>query len=171
MTSKQFLEQSIRIANDIKAHCAELAYLHEVSLATGAIRYDTDKVIHSITEAKFERPVLRIKDLEDEVKDEIRELLVDHEEIRKAIAQIEDQDVRTVIRYKYLANIEIDVIAYRMNISRRTVTRRLELGYAEVARITGYPAPIRPRLPAEERHGDARRILRDYFEEDDYERE
>lgn len=166
MTSKQFLEQGIVISQQIRAHLAELEMLREVATATGAIRYDTDKVIHSVTEARYEKPIIRAVDLENKVKEEIRSLLADHEEIRKTISQISDPDVQNVVRFRYLGDVGIDIIAYRLNISRRTVMRRLELGYAEVARITGYPAPIRNRLPAEERHGDAKRIMRDYFEEE-----
>ena len=167
MTSKQFLEQGILIARQIRAHVAELEMLREVATATGAIRYDTDKVIHSVTEARYERPVIRLADLENEVRDEINDLLEEHKEIRDVVKQIDDVDIRNVIRMRYLSGLDVDIIAYRLNISRRTVTRRLELGYSDVARITGYPAPIRPRLPAEERHGDARRIMRDYFGEEE----
>lgn len=167
MTSKQFLEQGIQIARQIKAHLAELEMLREVATATGAIRYDTDKVIHSVTEARYERPVIRVVDLENTVRQEIRSLIDDVDEIRKAVALIEDTEVQNVIRMRYLADVEIDVIASRLNISRRTVMRRLDLGYAEIAKITGYPAPVRKRLPAEERHGDAKRIMREYYENND----
>ena len=167
MTSKQFLEQGITIARQIRAHVAELEMLREVATATGAIRYDTDKVIHSVTEARYERPIIKVVDLENMVRDEIHGLLEDHEEIRKAVAQITDPDIQNVIRMKYLADVDIDVIAGRLSISRRTVMRRLELGYVEVAKITGYPAPVRNRLPAEERHGDAKRMMREYFEEEE----
>lgn len=167
MTSKEFLEQEVVIIRQIRAHVAELEMLREVATATGAIRYDTDKVIHSVTEARYEKPVIRAVDLENMVKDEIRELLDDHEDVRKVVGQITDPDIQNVLRMKYLADVEVDVIAGRLNISRRTVMRRLELGYEEVAKITGYPAPIRNRLPAEERHGDARRIMRDYFGEEE----
>ena len=165
MTSKQFLEQAISLEHHIKAHLSELDNLHAVATATGAIRYDTDKVISSVTEARYEKPVIRAADLENQVRAEIRELLEDLDEIRKAIALISDEDIQDVVRMRYLGDVEIDIIAYRLKISRRTVMRRLELGYSDVAKITGYPAPIRNRLPGEERHGDAKRILRDYFEE------
>ena len=163
MTSKQFLEQAINIEHDMIAHLSELDNLHLIAGATGAIRYDTDKVIHSVTEARFERPIIRAADLENVVRDEIHELLEDLAEIREKVAQIDDLDVRDVIRMRYLGNDEPDVIACKLKISRKTVLRRLERGYSEMAKITGYPAPVRNRLPAEERHGDAKRILRDYY--------
>ena len=166
MTSKQFLEQGVRLTRSIRAHLAEAEMLRAVATATGAIRYDTDKVISSVTEARFERPIIKAVDLENAVRSEIRTLLDDLGEIREAVALIEDPDVQNVIRFRYLADTEIDVIAYKLNISRRTVMRRLELGYQEIEKITGYPAPVRNRLPAEERHGDAKRIMRDYFEEE-----
>ena len=164
MNSKQFLEREIRIAQDLLAHHAELQYLNEVKTATGAIRYDTDKVIHSVTEARYERPVIKLADLEEEVKQEIRVLLDQHKKVRDVIKKIEDTDIRNVLRMRNLGGLDIDIIAYRLNVSRRTITRRLELGYVIVAKITGYPAPVRNRLPAEERHGDAKRIMREYYE-------
>ena len=167
MTSKQFLEQAIITARQIKAHLAELEMLREVATATGAIRYDTDKVIHSVTEARYERPIIRVVDLENSVRQEIRSLIDDVEEIRKAVALVDDLEVQNVLRMRYLADVEIDAIAGRLHISRRTVLRRLDIGYAEIAKITGYPAPLRNRMPAEERHGDAKRIMREYYENND----
>ena len=167
MTSKQFLEQAVKIARHIIAARSELEMLREVAKATGAIRYDTDKVIHSVTEARFERPTIRLVDLQNEVKDDIQGYLDDHEEIRKAIAQIEDPDVRDVVRMMYLGGMEVDVIAFQLKVSKRTVWRRLERGWSDIAKITGYPAPVRNRLPAEERHGDAKRLLREYYREEE----
>ena len=167
MTSKKYLEQAIRLAKNMVARRAEIDMFRTVARATGAIRYDTDKVVHSVTEARFERPTIRAADLESAMVDEYRELLEDWDEVRKVIAQIEDEDVQNVLRMKYLGNVEVDVIACRLKISRRTVWRRMELGWSEVARITGYPAPARNRLPAEERHGDAKRLLREYYESEE----
>ena len=164
MTSKQFLEQAIRLAKNMVAHRAEIDMFRTVARATGAIRYDTDKVIHSVTEARFERPTIKAADLENEMVDEYRELMEDWDEVRKVIAQITDEDVQNVVRMKYLGGSEVDVIAYKLKISRRTVMRRLDQGYLEVAQITGYPAPARHSIPAEEKHEDAKRILREYYE-------
>lgn len=166
MTSKEFLEQGIKIAQDIDAHNSEQDALHKIALATGAIRYDTDKVIHSITEARFERPIICAVDLENTVKNEIRRLIHEHNRIREAVNQIKDANIRNVIRMRYLGWEKVDVIACKLKISKKTVLRRLDIGYQEIARITGYPAPVRSRLPAEERHADSKRLLREYYKEE-----
>ena len=166
MTSKQYLEQLLKLSRQMVSHRAEIEKLRTEASASGAIRYDTDKVVHSNTEARFERPTIRAVYLENAMRQEYADLLAEWNDIRKVVAQITDTDVQSVIRMRYLACAEVDVIAYALKLSKKTVMRRLEQGYSEVAKITGHPAPVRKRLPAEERHGDAKRLMRDYFREE-----
>ena len=165
MTSKQYLEQLPKLSRQLISRRAEVIRLREEASASGAIRYDTDKVVHSNTEARFERPTIRAVDLENTMREEYQELFEEWNEMRKVVAQITDTEVQSVVRMRYLACQDIDVIAYALKVSKKTVTRRLEQGYSEVARITGYPAPARHRLPAEERHADAKRLMQEYFAE------
>ena len=167
MDAKQFLMQAIFIAEDHQAHMEELATLQELALACGAINYDHDRVISSLPQsARFEGRVIRLVDVIAECRQELNQLIGKHKEIRDVIAQVEDEQAQAALRMRYLARMEVDVIASKTKTSKRTVLRRLERGENEVARITGLDAPVKQRMPARERHKISREILREYSRND-----
>lgn len=162
MNSKQFLEQSIVISRDIQAHLEELERLDALSTATGAIRYDNDRVTGSAPQsARFENIVVRLADIQREVKREVWDLLDAHREIRDVIAQVKDDDVRSVLRMKFLAIKSVSEIAAAFRISKPTVFKRLDAGYEAVAEITGYPAP--PRQRPTNKHETARHMMKEVY--------
>ncbi len=166
MNAKEYLEQAIVLSHDIRAHLDELENLNELSTASGAIRYDNDRVTGSApSSAKWENVVVRLVDLENEIRKEVCELLDKHREIRDIIAQVEDADARAVLRMKYLALKSNNEIAAEMYCSKSTVLRRLDIGFQEVAKLTGYPAPPVFRMPARDRHPGSIRIIREYYDE------
>ena len=166
MNSKEFLEQAINLNRDIKAHLAELERLNEISTASGAIRYDNDRVTGSAPRsAKFENAVVRLVDLQNEIREEVFRLLDRHREIRDVIAQVQDQEARTLLRMKYLVDRTIDEIVQELHYSKSTVLRRMEIGYLEVAKLTGLDAPPIQRMPARDRHRASKRIMHAYSRE------
>ena len=167
MNAKEYLEQVIVISQTIRSLIAEADTLRELSLASGAIRYDNDRVTGSAPQsAKFEGQIVKLVDLQDEIQKDINEQIALHKEIRDVIAQIEDESVRNIIRMRFLAMKRIEEIAGQMQMAQRTVIRKLEAGYHEVSLITGYPEPPRRNQTAD-RHADSRRILRAWKQETD----
>ena len=165
MDAKEFLLQANIIARDIDAHCAELDRLRALAEICGAINYDHDRVITSMPQsARFEGKVIRLVDIIAECRKEIDELIAVHSGIRNVIAQVEDEEVQAALRFRYLAGLEVDMISGRMQVSVSTVKRRLADGEDAVARITKLPAPPRQRMPAQERHHESRRIMKEFFE-------
>jgi predicted transcriptional regulator len=106
--------------------------------------------------------VIRLVDMENQIRKEIGELLKKHKEIRDVIAQVDDLQTRAVLRMRFLIRKPIDEIASEMQITKRTVIRRLEMGYHDVSLITGYPEPPKKKMPARDRHADSRRMLREF---------
>lgn len=168
MNSKQFLEQVIEIANEIRSLWAELDTLREISTASGAINYQNDRVISSVPQtAPFENTVVRLADLENEIRKEIAHQLQKHKRVRHVIGRVQDPSVRAVLRLRYLVNDPVEVCAVKLGISKSTVLRRLEAGYEAVAEITGYPAPPKLRMPAQPRHQISREIFMKLEEQND----
>lgn len=164
MNSKEYLEQAITLSREIMANIAELERLQIISTASGAISYENDRVTGSAPQsARFENAVVRLVDLEQEIRKELVELFDRHREIRDVIMRVEDPDVRAVLKMKYLAMKSIRRIATEMFISKSAVQRLMEAGYDEVAKITGLPAPPVWKPPARDRHADSVRIMRDYY--------
>lgn len=166
MNAKEYLEQAIHLSAEIRSMVEELEMLKEVSTASGAIKYDNDRVVGSAPQsAQFENAVVRLVDLENEVRSELNALLEKHSEIRKTIGMVADDQVRTVLRLVYLVGRSMDAVAVQLNVSKRTVMRRLDVGYEAVAVLTGYPAPLKQKMPAKDRHHMAREMLKEVYHE------
>lgn len=164
MNSKEYLEQAIALSHEIRAQLAELQRLDDLKLGAGAIRYDNDRVTGSAPRsAKFEDTVVRLVDLQNDIRNEVAGLLDQHQEIRDVVAKVPDPEARAVLRMKYLALKSINEIAVELYCSKSTVFRRLETGYMEVSKLTGLPVPPMQRMPARDRHRASKRLLRSYY--------
>ena len=166
MNSRQWLEQVLILEQTMRANRSEYDWLEAVSTASGAINYQNDRTIGSApTSSRFESAVINKEYLRKVIEEEYDQLLKMHTDIRKVIFAVADADAQNALRMKYLSNKDLDLIAYEYHVSRKTIERRLDRGYIEVARLTGYPAPIKQRMPAQERHHIARTILKEVYEE------
>lgn len=165
MNAKQYLEQVIKIEDCMIAKHDEMEWLQAVSTASGAINYENDRTIGSApTSSRFENAVIRKEDLRNEILKEYDELLKKHQEIRKVILAVEDVDAQNALAQYYLCRKEEDVIASKFHVSKKTIQRRLERGYTEVSKLTGYPVP---RMPARPRHPIARQMMKEVYGNDD----
>ena len=161
MNAKQYLEQTWKLNDSMTAKIDEWEYLNEVQGAFGAIRYDNDRTTGSApSSAKFEDITVKKTDLETDIKREYYSLLDKHAEIRKVILAVEDIDVQNALAEYYLCHKTEDVIAAKFHVSKKTIQRRLERGYTEVSKLTGYPVP---RMPARPRHPIAREHLTEVY--------
>lgn len=164
MNSKQFLEQAVRIANEISALWDELDTVRATVSATGPLIRDTPRSDNPPQSAPFENPAVRLADLEQEIRKDIARLLQKHKRIRHVVGHIQDDRVKAVLRRVYLCREPIEVCAVKLQVSKRTVLRRLDAGYEAVAEITGYPAPPK-QTPARDRR--YRELIRALEEQND----
>lgn len=168
MNSEEYLMQGIKIAHALAGLFEERKRLAEMSTATGGFKYDHEPVMGSKPQsARFENYSVSKVDLENEVEADIQHYFELHSDIRHVISQVEDMDVQTILRKRYLVDIPIDVIAAQFHVSRKTIERRLDRGYEEVAKLTGYPAPPKQKMPARERHHIARQMMKEVYVEND----
>lgn len=168
MNSEQYLMQAVRLAHALAGLLKEKERLKELSTATGGFRYSPDPVISNRPQsARFEDYSVSKVDLENEVEDDIRHYWELHSEIRHVIGQVEDLEVQTILRLRYLVDVPLDVIAAQFHVSRKTIERRLDRGHDAVAEITGFDAPPKQRMPAREReHAIAREMLKEVYKDD-----
>ena len=163
MNSKQYLEQVLKIEDAMTAKRDEKERLDALSTASGAIRYDNDRTTGSAPQsARFENVTVSKVDLENEIAKEYAALLAKHAEIRKVILAVEEMDVQNVLAEYYLCRKTEEVIAVKFHVSKKTIQRRLDRGYVEVSKLTGYPAPA-PRMPARPRHPIARQMMKEVY--------
>lgn len=171
MNSEQYLLQAVQLAHTLTSLNKEKQRLAELSTATGGFNYSQDMVIGSKPQsARFENYSVSKVDIENEIEDDIRHYWKLHSEIRHVISQVEDLEVQSILRLRYLTDTPVDVIASQFHVSRKTIERRLDKGFEEVAMITGCPVPPKQRMPAREReHTIAREMLKEVYQ--DVERE
>ena len=161
MNAKQYLEQTWKLLDSLTAKRDEWEFLETVSTASGAINYENDRTVGSApSSARFENVTVKKADLENDIKRERQELLEKHAEIRKVILAVEDMDVQNALAEYYLCHKTEDVIASKFHVSKKTIQRRLERGYTEVSKLTGYPVP---RMPARPRHPIARQMMKEVY--------
>lgn len=164
MNSKQYLEQVLKVEDAMIAKVNEKDWIQEVSTASGAINYENDRTIGSApTSSRFENALIRKVDLENQIAEEYGRLLRIHTEIRKVILAVEDIDAQNALAQYYLCRKTEDVIAGKFHVSKKTIQRRLDRGYEEVAKLTGYPAPPKQKMPARERHHIARDMMKEVY--------
>lgn len=172
MNSEEYLMQGIKIAHALAGLFEERNRLKEMSTATGGFKYDHEPVMGSKPQsARFENYSVSKVDLENEVEADIQHYFELHSDIRHVISQVEDMDVQTILRKRYLVDIPIDVIAAQFHVSRKTIERRLDKGHDAVAEITGYPAPVKQRMPARERQHIAREMMKEVYTDAERKRE
>ena len=167
MNSVEYLSQAVSLARAMASLMAERDRLSELSTATGGFRYEQDPVKGSSPQsARFENYSVRKVDIENEIEADLQQYWILHSNIRHTIAKVKALNVQTVLRYRYLVGLPVDVIASKLNCSRKTIERRLADGHDAVAELTGYSAPMRQRMPAQERHHIAREMMREVYGEE-----
>ena len=72
-------------------------------------------------QCKFSYIVEQIIDLENKIKEEIREYIAETTRIREAINQVENPTYKAFLKYRYLENMTYNQIAEKMGYSERQI--------------------------------------------------
>lgn len=124
MTAKQYLKQAYRLNELINSDLEEVAQLRDFSTSISSPSFDSEPVSGSRPqEAKFEKAVLKIIDLESKINAEIDSYVNLKAEIRETINQLDDADEKLLLRYRYINFFTWEDIAEKMNVSIRTIHR------------------------------------------------
>lgn len=140
MNTEEYLKQGIKITHALAGLIKEKERLTELSTSTGGFKYSNEPSNSNKPQsAKFENYSVSKVDLLNEVEKDILQYWQMHSEIRNTIKQVEDLDIQTALRMRYLVDMTIEEIAKHYHVSRKTIERRLNKGHIEVSKITGYP--------------------------------
>ena len=122
MTSKEYLSQAFIVDVDINTKLDQLDRLN--ALATKATTTFSEVPFTGTPDPhRREDIIVKIIDLEDRIKEEMRRLVDLKSDIMTAIAKIEEPEQRIVLEKRYLEFKKWEDIAVEMNRSLRSIYR------------------------------------------------
>ena len=72
----------------------------------------------------IERPMDKVLEIDAEINREIDELQIVHQEIRETLNQLEDENLKLLMEYRYIDGMTWEQIAVKMNYCWRQVCRK-----------------------------------------------
>ncbi|MBR5305951.1 MAG: hypothetical protein IKU47_03420 [Oscillospiraceae bacterium] len=126
MTAKQYLRQGYKLNERIQDKQERLAQFKELAISIGAMDYSKDRVQGgSGTDAPFENQIIKVVDLEAEIKADIKRLCELQVEISNAVKAVEEKDVNCylVLSKRYLLMNGWNMIADEMGYSKEQIHR------------------------------------------------
>lgn len=123
MTAKEFLNQAYRLNELINSDLEELQNLRDLSRSVSSPVLDEKVSRTKSTDPPFEKYVIRIIDLEQQIQHEVERLIKLKSDIREAINQMENVDEKLLLRYRYINFLNWEEICVNLNVSMRTVHR------------------------------------------------
>ncbi|HCJ4334388.1 TPA: DUF1492 domain-containing protein [Listeria innocua] len=123
MTAKEFLKHAYRLNELINSDLEELQNLRELSRSVSSPVLEEKVSRTKCTDPPFEKYVIRIVDLEQQIQQEVEQLIKLKSDIREAINQMENVDEKLLLRYRYINFLNWEEICVNLNVSMRTVHR------------------------------------------------
>ena len=146
MEIKNYLKQGRLLDLQINYHLEKLSKLRQTAYTISSPQISGTKVQNANRkEAPFERALERIEAMEEKINQEI-DLLVDlKDQIEGVIGQLDCEEYRMVLTYKYLEGKKWEEIAELLNAGNTTVRNRNREALA-LLRMPENPIYIRDRL-------------------------
>lgn len=124
MTPKEYLSQYRTLDREINSLLDEQERLRSLAEKAGSsIIGGGAKTVKSDNSAPFERVVDKIIEIENEINQKIDLKLILRKEIEASIESVDDDTLRTLLRYRYLCGMTFEQVAVRMNYSYKQTCR------------------------------------------------
>ena len=124
MKVETYLKQGIMLDQRINYQLKKLAELRENACSIPAVMPKGGKVQTSPEEdAPFVRALMRMEEQEERINREIELLVELKDQIREVIGQVEDDNLRMVLAFKYLEGMSFEKIGDVLHANKSTVYR------------------------------------------------
>lgn len=124
MKVETYLKQGIMLDQRINYQLKKLAELRENACSIPAVMPKGGKVQTSPEEdAPFVRALMRMEEQEERINREIELLVELKDQIREVIGQVEDDNLRMVLAFKYLEGMSFEEIGDVLHANKSTVYR------------------------------------------------
>ena len=124
MKVETYLKQGIMLDQRINYQLKKLAELRENACSIPAVMPKGGKVQTSPDgDAPFVRALMRMEEQEERINREIELLVELKDQIREVIGQVEDDNLRMVLAFKYLEGMSFEEIGDVLHANKSTVYR------------------------------------------------
>ena len=124
MKVETYLKQGIMLDQRINYQLKKLAELRENACSIPAVMPKGGKVQTSPEgDAPFVRALMRMEEQEERINREIELLVELKDQIREVIGQVEDDNLRMVLAFKYLEGMSFEEIGDVLHANKSTVYR------------------------------------------------
>ena len=124
MTVKEYLMQGYRLNNRIKIYQEEIERLRDLACSAHGISYDKEHTNpNKNTKSPFEGLLMETYEMEDELSEMLKALIMFKRELLEFVELIENKDERLVIHYRYVDNLSFQEIGDILCADRHTVRR------------------------------------------------
>lgn len=117
MTAKEYLGQINALKNKARRKQRELDEVRELATCIGAIDYSKEVVNTTKTGDTIERKVIKIDEVERELKETIEACLNLQHTITREIDLIENETLKELLFMRYVEGMKLEQIATKMNYS------------------------------------------------------
>ncbi len=122
LNAKAFLKQAYRLNELIDSNLAELENLKSLSTSVSGANYGAERVQGgNLPGSRIEGIVLKIIDLEREIQAEIDRYIDLKKSIRESINEIQNQNEKLILRYRYVELLSWSEIQRKMNLEETQV--------------------------------------------------
>lgn len=120
MNAKDFLKQAYRLNELVNSNVAELENLKALATSVSGANYGAERVQGgNLPGSRIEAIVLKIVDLEKEIQGDITKYLDLKKVIRDAINNVQNQNEKLILRYRYIELLSWSEIQQRMGLDER----------------------------------------------------
>lgn len=123
MEAKEYLEQPLMLERTIRNRQKEAEDLRHELTGVRAVTFEEHYSPNPNTHSPHEYALLRIAELEDQIREYRKEQIVLMSDVGRSIDQLSDFKEQQVLRYRYLSFLNVDQIARRMNYSPRWIKK------------------------------------------------
>ena len=133
MTAKEYLSQVYKLDHKIYLMQLEVEEYRRLASSIPGQDFTRERVDHTPTyEAPFVKWIMKAIDKEAEIKKRMEELQVLKAKVMGVIDEIEDDNLRMILKFRYINSMQFPDIADKMYASLATVYRWHREGLAQV---------------------------------------
>jgi DNA-directed RNA polymerase specialized sigma24 family protein len=138
MTAHEYLSQVNYLDKKIKYDLAELENLRALSTSISAFNLGERVKTSKSSTAPFVNALERVWEAEERLNAEVAQLVALKEEIKAVIEQVQNEDYRLLLLYKYISGKSFDDIELDLHVSKSTIKRWHREALDQVAMLKGF---------------------------------
>ena len=132
MNVRQYLDKAYYLDLRVERELKELAELKRLTTGLRTAGLEENNNPNHPTVSPFVKALERIWSYEERINEEIDRLFTMKEQIREWINGVEDEEIRTILYYRYVSFADIEELEQMTHRKRRWIFYKLQQGIEEI---------------------------------------